>query len=312
MPRSPIGPGSAAEQSIPAFEPVIAQRGFFVSGHSLTASPMPDFLSRLMSIDGNAVPWSELSAPGATLRHRNGLAPPPEGVAFMLITEQHGLLGSLVWHDTRGELLKAGRAFNSRNPGAPVYFYVPWLAVDDLTSPGRWIAYERAATPVWRCALDEVNGRPGGEAPLRPIRFLPANLALAEWVEAEGTAGLFEDDVHLTAAGKFYLALVVYASVAGPVADFGIERVASVAPAGLSATQVAQMVASAQAFVSTWQDRVSRLSGEECNAYLESTFRQDYWNYFRAAHMKGTFPLLARWRQWRLDRSAGEIRFSSH
>jgi hypothetical protein len=285
-------------------------RHFHVSGHSLTARPMPDYLAALLSTRNAGVTWSETHLAGSSIRQRNALPGTKSPSDFLLITEQHGVLGSLAWHDTRGELRNALASFRIVSPQAPAFFYVPWLGVDDMKAPDRWIAYERAATPVWGCVILDANKRRKTDAVGPPIRLIPVNLALAEWVEVAGTEGMFQDDVHLTSRGNYLAALVVYFSIAGPESAVASTREPGFAPPGLSIQQVAQMVEFAREFAATWPRRVPQMTSRECNAFLDASFQEDFWKYFHRTQPRASFGPLAWWRQWRLARSTAEFRFS--
>jgi hypothetical protein len=64
----------------------------------------------------------------------------------LVITEQHGLLGTLVWNDTVRHLRHYHDRFIDANPKGRTWFYESWLDISDKSDPRAWIAYERMAS----------------------------------------------------------------------------------------------------------------------------------------------------------------------
>ena len=248
--KAPLG--SPGEQHMP-----VPQR-IFVSGHSLTNEPVPSDLAAIATGFGLPVSWNRQYLEGSSIKQRsrggeagvtqwtgyqqgldsangrvNVLAEfrrpthhPDRPYDALLITEQHSLLGTLVWNDTVGHLREFHDRFIESNAYGITYFYEPWLSLDSKSDPKRWIAYERAATPVWRCVVDQTNLRIAAEGRQDRIQSLPAALALAGLIElaTQGVGvpaitrdsvratidSLVADNVHLTRLGNYYIALVAF------------------------------------------------------------------------------------------------------
>jgi len=230
-----------------------AVQRLFISGHSLTDRPMPDMLAAMLAADGRPVAWNRQHIPGSTIRERTeGRAgtPPGSGHAagtdkdgapidirielarqppydMLIATERYKVLEVMAYEGFPGTLKALDGLFRAANPAGASYFYTPWISLDSRTDPARWIAFERAADPVWRCAVAGVNAKLAQDGAAGRIGVIPAALALADLVgalvaapEAAGfpqgakpqdiIAALFTDDVHLTDLGNYYVALVTY------------------------------------------------------------------------------------------------------
>lgn len=240
--------------SLPDPQEMIDKRRIFVSGHSLTARPMPDFLQEIIATSGLAISWDGQHADGSSIKDRSfgqddlrpwsgfGLGQDASGnpadvlsmlkaaavdgkpYDVLLITEQHRLLDALLWQDTKQYLRAYRDRFISSNPQAEILFFTPWISLSDKDDPADWISYERAAWPVWQCTVADVNRGIEQEDGSRPIRIIPASLALAALMEnleqnpdqpgfeglkgRELTDALFSDTVHLTPLGSYFMAAV--------------------------------------------------------------------------------------------------------
>lgn len=225
----------------------------FISGHSLTDRPLPDMLAAMLAADGRPIDWNRQDIGGSTIRERTEGrpgTPPGSGHAagvdrdgapidirtelsrqppydMLIVTERHTVLDVIAYEGFPGTLKGLVELFLAASPAGTSYFYAPWLGIGSREDPGRWIAFERAADPVWRCAVAGVNATLAAEGKAGRIGFIPAAGALADLVaqmiaapEAAGfakgakpadiVAALFTDDVHLTALGFYFVALVTY------------------------------------------------------------------------------------------------------
>lgn len=226
--RGDPGPGFVSPRARPA--------SLFISGHSLTDAPYPDHLAHIIQSLGGTVALRADNPFGSTAQARAGAlgaSDTASGTSYdlLIMTEQHTLLGNLLWSDTVGSLRRLHQGLlgqdhgQRQGPGRPSYLFTSWLDIGDLDDPSRWIAYERAADPIWRCVAARVSHDLAAGGNVRP---LPAALALAELVSnarhahvpgiGERTAraavrGLFRDNVHVTPLGAYYVALVSYAFV---------------------------------------------------------------------------------------------------
>ncbi len=216
----------------------------------------------------------------------------------LVLAERHDLLNVLMYEDT----VRYARHFHERlvagNARGNTYLYHAWLAVKNKNDPSEWIAYERAAAPAWQCAAARVNQSLAASGRSDRMAYLPAGLALANLVEQatrSGLAGvsggsvretmqnLFSDDVHLTSAGSYYMALVTYASV------YRRSPVGAWAPSGISAEQARSLQQTAWQSVSSHYNSAVTPSMPQCQALM----REQYCSAF-AAYQGGGNGLLER------------------
>jgi hypothetical protein len=188
------------------------RHNIFISGHSLTDRPMPDFLTELANGAGAPLWWNMQNIAGSSIKQRSygtgagswsGFAggtdrdanpidvrtelrmpSTPDGKPYdiLMITEQHRLLDALLWQDTSRYLKVFQDEFIASNARGRTYFYAPWIDLTDKTNPSEWIEYERKALPIWRCMVARVNDDLARSGRQDRIHFLPASLALAELV----------------------------------------------------------------------------------------------------------------------------------
>ena len=297
---------------------VEAKRSLFVSGHSLTNRPMPDMLAGIAENAGMPIYWNMQYLAGSSIRARSiGMDGQPAGAGFsagtdrdgkaldvlaelrnpstpdgrsyelLLITEQHGLLDVLQWGDTIGVLRAYQDAFMAASPQGVSYFTVPWLSLSDRESPADWIAYERAAWPVWQCVVAGVNGALADDGRADRIHLVPASLALAELVahldaapgdpNFEGLQGerlidtLFTDQVHLTPLGNYFIAAVTFSAIYG-------KAIAGPPPSSIDARRAAALASFADRFVQTHRMQ-SPAFGGECPSRVPLSFAMHYSSY---------------------------------
>ncbi len=326
----------------------------FVSGHSLTDLPMPAYLARVADSLGTPVDWNRQYMVGSAIKYRArgrhvetgwagyAMGDNKEGQGLdvvkelranpydaLVITEQHGILDSLVSHDTVRHLRHYHERFIAGNPRGRTYFYESWLGIPGRTEVQRWIAYERMASPLWQCVATRINRSLAAEGRTDRIASLPAGLALAELVDqalkggVEGVGGaspaetidrLFHDQVHLNPTGAYYIALVVYATV------FERSPQGAWAPEGVNAVQAASLQRVAGDFVARYRAQNRPLAGEACAAAMRGPFvslyvdhmRDDYWsqqqgNALRLAWRRLRSVVTLRWRLWRDDPLAWNV-----
>jgi hypothetical protein len=311
----------------------VAQR-IFVSGHSLTNEPVPSDLAAVATSFGLPVSWNRQYLEGSSIRQRsrgvegatlwtgyqqgldnaNGRVDvlvelrqptrhPEQPYDTLLITEQHNILGSLVWNDTMRYLRDFHDRFIERNPNGITYFYESWLSLDTKDDPKRWVAYERAATPVWRCVVEQTNRAIAAEGRQDRIQSLPAALALAKLIElaTQGTGlpgitrdsvratvdSLVADEVHLTRLGSYYMALVTFAYV------FRQSPRGAWHPADVTAEQ-ARALQDVAATIAT-QPQPAAMPIVACRDYVRKSFMWTYLGYTDAIewrHKNGYFGSL--------------------
>jgi hypothetical protein len=337
---------AAQAQAIAERTPV--QR-LFISGHSLTDPPLPQQLSAIAASLVQPMQWNMQSIPGSPIRVRSHGAGPahayrhgsnregsnmdvlaewssPQTVTgglydTLLITEQHGVLGALAWHDSVAALQSTHETFIGINPRATTWFYESWLGIHNKDNPARWIAYERAASPVWRCVAQQANlalaSKPGFKGGMESI---PSGAALAHLVERAAAGlvpgvsaatkratieALFSDDVHLTPLGSYYMASVVYATV------WGRSPVGAAVPQGLNATAAATLQQEAWRFITAHHaQRMSEppLTMQSCRSQLKRSFIGLHWAYVRDSQWTRETHLPAAYGRWLKQMVAWHLR----
>jgi hypothetical protein len=272
-------------------------QSIFYAGHSLLDAPLPRDVAAIGASLGTPLArWLQHTPSGSSMRDRAPSLPPLDGYDTLVVTEQHTLIGNVVWNDSVGELRRLHKRFVAANPRGRTWFYAPWLNLNDRSDPRRWIAYERAAAPVWACvAALAAEGRADG------IGFLPASTLLAALVEraARGevpgvtVASLFRDDVHLSALGAYFMALVVYTEL------FERSPVGAAVPQGLDTTAARALQAEAASLLQ--QERAQRQSESApptaCRERLQS-FVAPYAAYMRDVIDRPRVGTLRAWWMW--------------
>lgn len=332
-----------------AAEPHPPQR-VFISGHSLTDNPLPVYLAQVAASLGQPMQWNRQYVVGSSILQRSrgegqesgwrgystGYNRTGEGLDViselrhprttdgqpydtLLITEQHGVLDSIVFNDTVRYLRHYHERFIEGNVNGQTWFYEPWLGVIDKSDPSRWIAYERAAAPLWQCVLSRINTSLAAEGRPDRIEPLPASAALVSLVERAmrgQVAGLvtpsggkvldriFHDTVHTTPLGAYYLALSSYAAM------YHRSPVGAWAPDGMDATLAASLQKLAWEAVAAERAARRPLPLDQCSAYMKrfstqyfAHMRDDYWaqqsgNAAYLTYRRLRHELTWRWRLW--------------
>ena len=297
----------------------------FISGHSLTDQPMPTFLAKLADSLGTPMRWNRQCVVGSTLRertrgmkvddpawsgYRSGANREGEGMDvlaalrqpgtiggerydILLITEQNGLLWSLLNCDSVRYLRHFHERFIEGNRQGQTYFYEPWAGLNSKDDPRRWIAFERAASPVWQCITTRVNISLAAEGRSDRIASMPGGWMMAALVERAtqgpglpGISGttvretldrLFSDDVHLTPLGSYYLALVAYATL------YGRSPLGAWAPDGISPAQAKSLQQFAWDALAAYRANNQPLDLASCRRVLTDGLIGQFWHYTRAA-----------------------------
>lgn len=324
-----IPEGSAVTQSRTlAAKPVCALRNsarVLISGHSLTDQPLPDYLAQVAVSLGTPIRWNRQYVVGSTIEQRTrgargarasdgwagyrlGANRQGEGMDVLselrtgktidgerydtlLITEQNGLLYSLFNYDTVRYLRHYHERFIEANPIGQTYFYEPWNGLVDKSDPSRWIAYERAASPIWQCVATRVNISLAAEGRSDRIAAFPAGLMMAAMIErltqgtgVHGVSGasiretvdkFFSDNVHLTPLGSYYIALATYANV------YGKSPLGAWAPKGVSPDQAKWLQQFAWDTLVQYRANNQAPSLARCRALLRDGFINHFWSYSR-------------------------------
>jgi hypothetical protein len=317
----------------------------FISGHSLIDQPIPDYLAEIAQSLGTPLQWNRQYVVGSSIAvrtrgrdlnamgwqgYRSGYNREGEGLDVieelrrpktvlsnrydaLVITEQHALLGSLTWNDTVRYLRHYHERLIEGNPQATTYFYESWAALDDKSNPQRWIAYERAASPIWQCIATRVNVSLAAEGRPDRILSLPAGLAMAELIERatqaedlpgitrsstrETVDGIILDNVHNTQLGKYYAALVTYAFV------YRRSPESAWYPKTVNAIQAKTLQRLAWNFFSNYSKTNVPLSLEQCRTNMQESFINLYWSHTLDTYWKkelGTARAYLRWMRYML------------
>ena len=144
-------PSMAAASPLAGQDSRAAPAGLFVSGHSLTDRPYPDYLAALSKAAGAPVRWDVQNLPGSSLRDRAagwagvfrpGVSAASDafrrvheagGARALILTEQHSLLQNLLENGTVNHLLAFDQQLAAANPAATTYLFSAWLGL----GPGR-------------------------------------------------------------------------------------------------------------------------------------------------------------------------------
>ena len=283
--------------------------GLFFSGHSLTDNPFPEYVAAIAKSQGAEIHWNQQNIPGSPIRvrslgsggwggyssgknaHGQGLNVIDElrsqRYETLIIAERNDLIGPLQWEDS----VRLLRHFHERliegNPEGITYFYESWAGVADKNKPAEWIAYERAASPMWQCIGTRINTSLAAEGRSDRIQSLPAGAALASLVErATQTPGLtgitassdrqtlnniFSDDVHLTPLSTYYIALLTFATV------YQRSPEGAWAPPEVTPEQAKLLQSLAWEQV---QSKPFPWPLEKCRAVITESFCSTFWRFF--------------------------------
>ncbi len=302
----------------------------FISGHSLTDQPLPEYLAKVAESLGTPLRWNRQNVGASSLRERtrgmNLDAPGWSGYRLganregermdvvaelrrpqtlggerydaLLITELNGLLYPLFDLDAVRYLRHFHERLIEGNPDGQTYFFEPWTGVDSKDDPTRWIAYERNGSPVWQCMATRINVSLAAEGRRDRISSMPGGWMMAALVEqaTQGTAlpgitgttvretldRLFSDDVHLTALGKYYLALVTYVTLSGR------SPLGAWAPEGVSPAQATSLQQYAWDALTKYRANNQPLDLASCRKVLTEGFIWQFWSYSRDYPTKDT------------------------
>jgi hypothetical protein len=263
----------------------------FYSGHSLLDEPLPSGVAAIAQSLGTPLQWQRHTPFGTSMRDRAAATPALAGFDTLVVTEQHTLIGNLVWNDSTAQLRALQDRFIAANPNGRTWFYASWLNLDHRTQPLRWIAYERAAAPVWQCLVERVNAMRSGPR----IDFLPAGALLAALVERVSsgavpglrTDALFRDDVHLSPLGSYFMALAVFATL------FDRSPLGAAVPEGIDAATARALQTQAWALV-----QEQRAAAPVDCAKLTRSFVAPYAAYVRDVIERPKVGAARAWWRW--------------
>lgn len=299
-----------------------------VSGHSLTGPPLPEQLAAIAASQGRPLQWQMQDIGGSTIatrsrgsgsasasdtasgrpwsgfstgRNRDGqnldiaaeLKAPAtvSGGPYdaLLITEQHNILGSIVWDDSVRHLRQFHERLIAGNRAGTTWLYQSWRDIDDKDDPSRWIAYETSAATAWQCIAVRINTSLAAEGRRDRITLLPVGQALALLVEKSNAEGgipalggggpratierLFRDDVHLTPMGSYFVALFTYARL------YGHQPADPWAPPGLDERQARALQHAAWQISEELRAAETAIDLPGCRHFLSTRFTGLYLDY---------------------------------
>nr|CAD6596921.1 hypothetical protein RTCK_00416 [Rhizobium sp. TCK]CAD6618511.1 hypothetical protein RNT25_03640 [arsenite-oxidising bacterium NT-25] len=258
-----------------------------ISGHSLTDHRLARSLEALLSERGARILWDLHAVEGSSIRQRlakhlkdgNGVpdhtrsSNTHDGDSdvsdVLIVTEQHRILDALAWEGTSSSLRRLQEWFATQRPDGKSFFLTPWISRADLDDTDAWVRYERAAHIIWDHVIARVNERLRQQGQNREIQVIPAALGLAFAVEAlrsgeelEGFDGhnrnerveaLFDDQVHLSPLGVFYLSVLTAMVLTDTKWHSDISETA--AGSGLDERQARQLVRLAEQFLERYGAR---------------------------------------------------------
>jgi len=295
-----------------------APKRLFISGHSLTDRPLPDYLAAIADGTGNTLEWNMQHLAGSSLRARTQgdgsasgsgyragtdrdgrpinvlkeLAPAPAGHAYdtLVLNEVHTLLESLIWNDTIGNAVDYEARFFAANPNGQTYLYAAWLNVDDLDDPAGWVAYEKAATRAWQCTTTTINDKLVEKGRTRPVRLIPAAQALAALVEQAasetGVSGLSAATTRVTMERLFaddvHLTHLgnYYIALISHIALYGSLPSDPWVADDLDPEQARALQQFARDFMGRWRQQQAKVA-IDCPRYLADEFAGIYLAYVR-------------------------------
>jgi hypothetical protein len=206
----------------------------------------------------------------------------------LVITERHDIASVLQYEDT----VRYTRHFHERliegNPQAATYLYHAWLGGLDHSNPARWLDYERTTAPVWQCVASRINSSLANEGRSDRIHYMPTGPALVALVEqasygyVNGITGssvtetlnrLFQDDVHLTHLGRYFMSLVVYAST------YRSSPIGAWYPSDITPAQAQSLQQIAWNAVSSYYANPQSPSMDSCQSLMRDSFCARFYDY---------------------------------
>ena len=204
----------------------------------------------------------------------------------LILAENHNSLEMIQWENTIGFLRHYHDRLIEGNANGRTLFYNTWLGTNK-SNPAPWIDFEQKALVAWECVASKVNHTLQSSNRNDRILNLPVSGALVHLVErtldgqVPGVTGttlqrmnaIFNDDVHLTSLGIYYVSLVTYAAV------FGKSPVGAAPPAGIAANTAAELQSIAWFYVNSYYSQSSPGVREmgACRDYISQQVCPAYW-----------------------------------
>ncbi|MEP5729185.1 MAG: hypothetical protein ABJL67_07395 [Sulfitobacter sp.] len=214
----------------------------FMVGHSLFGSTGPRMLEQaLLAGTGDAAVMAQITN-GAPLKYNwensdtaegadARVVLPEGGVTHLILTEAVPLENHLKWSETGVYVQAFAGLATAANPDVRIYVQETWHSLKSGT--GQEVAYDEKADIPWRARLDQdlkawegivADVAAGLRADTAQVALIPAGQALArlyDEIVAENVPGLsdiatlFDDDIHLSDTGHYFVAMVQYATLTG-------------------------------------------------------------------------------------------------
>jgi hypothetical protein len=209
----------------------------FFSGHSLINVNTPTFFAQLARSARHEVDYELQMGLGSTMSvrlacPRNGQRADGSEVDFdtlqtlrtgrfdtLVLTERNDIVSTILYERTTAMTRRYVEALRAGQPEARAFLFESWPAIEGRNYDA-FRARVRREHVAWECVASRVNHRSEGE----PMRVMPTGPAIADLLETitSGRAPgiqrpeqLFNDDVHLTNLGNYYVALLYYGVVFG-------------------------------------------------------------------------------------------------
>lgn len=232
----------------------------------------------------------------------------PDAYDVLVVTERHDLPYAVRAENTIGYLRALHDRFMQGNPQGQTFLYHTWLELD-LDDPAHFVDYERKLLPMWECVASAVNRGLARQGRSDRVLVLPGATALADLVELvargeltalpgasarERLSQMFEDQVHLTELGRYFMANVHYAAL------FGSSPEGGAAPAGVSEALARELQRVAWAHVERYR-RTARSAAERgaelCTDYAKAVVCPAFTAHPRGEDAVGTISRLRQ--NWR-------------
>ena len=218
--------------------PPVSRARVFHVGHSLVNHDMPRMLEQVALEAGRDHAYAVQIINGANLQWQWNNSASAEGEDaravlpqgnhdVLVITEAVPLDNHLTWSDTEEFAGRFHALAVDANPDVRVFLYETWHCILSGTSTGcdwddgddvPWRERLTQDAARWQGIADHVNANHEGPE----MRIIPAGQAMAvlhDRIAEGGVYGLddisqiFLDDIHLTAIGNYFVAMVHYASI---------------------------------------------------------------------------------------------------
>lgn len=216
-------------------------------GHSLMNHDIPWILEQISKDKGKPIDAFEQIINGSPLGHNwrnhhdaevgeNGdygdlheaLATRNPAFAHVILTERVAIAECIQWEDTLGYLVKWRNRAIRYNPEAQIYFYSTWVGFkgegwwNDVPDDATWRARTLTDGQLFVSMAAQASADPRS-AKGKPVRIVPGHRAMVlifdelkagklPWL-GDNIRAIFSDGIHLTTAGNYYIACVMYASI---------------------------------------------------------------------------------------------------